>query len=94
GDGFFMHRQEVKQDARQPLAKDEQNHNHEGRTSAVASEDKDTGAHQHMMQGDQKHDHGDGSSAGTALENRDGGGDKATFPSAGDAQDEEGDACP
>jgi len=94
GGGFFMHKQEVKKDAKQQVIKNDQKHSHEDGASAGASEDKSTGAHQHMMhmmQGDQKHDHGDGSSAGTSAENGGGSGDKETLPSVGDGQDVQGD---
>ena len=91
GGGFFMHKQEVKKDAKQQVIKNDQKHSHEDGASAGASEDKSTGAHQHMMHGDQKHDHGDGSSAGTSAENGGGSGDKETLPSVGDGQDVQGD---
>jgi len=95
GGGFFMHKgHEVKKDAEQQVIKGDQKHSHEDGASAGASEDKSTGAHQHMMHmmhGDQKHDHGDGSSAGAAAENGGGSGDKETLPSVGDGQDVQGD---
>jgi len=94
GGGFFMHKQEVKKDAKQQVIKNDQKHSHEDGASAGASEDKSTGAHQHMMHmmhGDQKHDHGDGSTAGAAAENGGGSGDKEALPSVGDGQDAQGD---